>query len=221
MTPASAAGDSTPPCPGVPPYEVDERIIWAFECGIRDRFSTADVKRIAESLLEPSARIKFAAGAVAGAYDGAKLGLEEYIRSNLTLLKDIANWSLEFYSTVYDQQVLNRILAVYATAPNTAARLEALNQFADLYEERHPAGAMALRSLAEVTTTLERLAEWLGQPGTVARLLVAIGRELGEMLGNELERIRNLTGQPYNQGAQLGNILGQIVIQIALFELGL
>jgi hypothetical protein len=220
MVPPPSVFTSPEGVPEIQPFELNEGIVWAFLRGFEGRMKSKDISRIWKSLSDPNAAASFVAGLAMGAYDGARFTIEEYLKSTVAMLTQISNWTLEFYSTVYDPNVLRALVRVFVSSPNTPQRVEALNAFADVYSEHHPAGSAALRSLAEMLPVLDAISKWLRQPGALRDILVALGRQLGEAVGNEIERILSLTGQVYEQGKALGNILGQGVMQIALFLLG-
>ena len=136
------------------------------------------------------------------------------------LLTAVMNWTLEAYTTVYDPQILLQLIRTWTTGPDTPTRTKALLDMADLYRERHPAGSAALRTLSEVLPLLDALADWLRQPQAIRQILMAIARTLGDVLGDAWNGIRSLTGKPEAQGFAVGDILGRVTMELALFLLG-
>jgi hypothetical protein len=206
---------------GIGPFELDARVAWAFRRGVGDRWTRSDLAALTESLSDPSRAAGFAAGLTAGTVVGARDAVEEYVRSTLDLLVGVSNWTVEAFATVYDPELFGPMLKVYASAPNTVERVRALQGFADLYRAQHPAGADALQTLAETLPVLDKIVEWLQGPGAVAQVLVAAARSLGDLLGSELGALRELIGNPHALGREVGYLIGQIVVQLAQFVLGI
>ncbi len=202
------------------PYNLDDRIVWAFLRGINGSFGVRDIDNMAHSLDTPGAKTEFVTGLVQGAYSGSRLVIDEYIRSTAELLKAISNWTLEFYTTVYDWKLIENIINAWIKAPNAAEQTKAITVLADIYQARHPAGSAALGALAEVSAVLEEIAKWLKQRHVIGEILVALARDLGKLLDDELNQIRSLTGRPKELGHEIGNVIGQTITELTLLLLG-
>jgi hypothetical protein len=209
------AREDVPKIPDLMPFDDDERLAWAFLKGLGTK--DLDVDAIVKSLESSQAKIDFGMGLAKGAYQGAKSTLDEASKS----FSDLINWTMEFYSTVYDPALLRGIMKTWATAPDTPGRTKALLDLADLYQERHPAGSAAMSAIAEAIVALEALAEWLREPGALFQILMALSRLLGEVLAEERDLIRSRVGKPEALGFLVGDTLGQVVMTLALALLGI
>jgi hypothetical protein len=202
------------------PFDLDERIVYIFRHNLVEPLRKGDLTKLSYSLEGRQAQIDFTQGLVKGVYRGARLVVEEYVKSTIEMLEKLVNWTLEFYSTVYDPSLWRGYIRKVLFASNTADRTTAVNELADLYSTRHPAGSAALLSLAETWSMLEALVEWLGQKDVVAVIVEALSRDLADLLRDELANILALTGQPEKQGLEVGNAVGQVTMQLALLILG-
>ncbi len=202
------------------PYDLDERIVWAFRRGLGGRFDPKDLDKIASSLSTTAAKQAFVRGAGKGAYEGASTTLRDVVRDTAELLEGAMNYVLEAYTTVYDPKMLKEILYFYMAAPDTASQKAALIRFADAYKEHHPAGSQAIFAIARAIPVLEGLAKWLAVPGNLFKVVMALAHHLGDQLGDQWEAIRNLTGKPEQQGFAMGRVVGDTTMTVALFILG-
>jgi hypothetical protein len=210
--------DSAPSA--IAPYDLDERIVWAFQRGIQGRFDPADVRTVGVTLSTGRARTAFAAGVAQGMFEGARRTLRDAVESMGQLLQAAMNWTLEAYATVYDVDLVAKLVRVWVRAPGSPAGQRAILSVADYYRENRPAGYQALIALSEAVPALEAFAQWLKKPGAGAKLLAAMTEDLGTAIGDEWTRIRAHVADPGRLGEALGMTLGVVAMEIALLVMG-
>lgn len=201
------------------PYEFDEFVVWAFRRGLRGRIVESDLDALVKSLEPWAAKQAFAKGLLSGAAAGAHARLKEEIDGTLALVEGAMNWTLEGYTTVYDPALLLRGLVALAATPGTPDFTEAVTKFGAELRIRHPALSGALEALAEAVLVLEALADWLQQPGAMRQILGGLAEEFGDLLGTFWGDVASLTGKPRDQGDKLGQAIGRVTMEIALFVL--
>jgi hypothetical protein len=215
---------SQPAPPGVAPqelapYDWEDFVVWAFFRSVRIDFSV-DAAAIEKSLANADAKGAFALGLFEGIYEGGKEAVEQYAKDTTDLLLGVINYTLVFYTTVYDARLFAPMLEVLRSDPSSPQRQQALADLAELYRIEHPAASEALRALATADACIRDLLAALQQRAFQRKMLESLLGEMGEALTDAWQRIRNLTGQPEKQGEAVGKAVGDFVMQVALFFLG-
>lgn len=203
------------------PYDFDDFLVWSFHRGLAGRVSVVTWWRVASALDRPGAKGEFAAGMLVGTAQGARRRLEDEISDTLALVVEAVNWLLEAYTVVYDPVVLKDLLAATLGAVEPAERTRALSTLAATIHERHPATSGAIDALAEAVPALDALADWLGQPDALRKVLGALVREGGDVLADAWNEIVANIGKPGQQGELAGLIVGGFAMEVALIVTGL
>lgn len=203
------------------PYEFDEYLIWAFRRGLHGRFAESEWDAVVRSLESRAAKTDFAKGLLLGASAGARIRLNEEIDGTLELVQGAMNWTLEGYTTLFDPALLLRGLLAWGATPGTPEFKDSVADFGTELRIRHPALSAALDALAEAVPTLRALADWLQQPDAMRQVLGALAEDFGDLLGDFWGEVVSLTKKPQALGDKVGNDIGRLCAEIALFVLRL
>lgn len=199
------------------PFELDEYLLWEFRRGLGGRDAVWDA--VSRALDEPGARRAFTTGMLKGASTGAYERLDEEIAGTLELVQSSINWTLEGYTTLYDPVLLLRGLLAWGATPGTPEFEEAVATFGAEFRIRHPALSGAVEALAEATTALRALADWLKQPNALREVLGAVASDFGDLIGDFWDEVASRRGQPSAQGEVVGDAIGRVCMEVALFIL--
>ncbi len=203
------------------PFDIDERIVWIFKKSINSHLCASDIKKLAISLNSIDSRLEFIHGLLTGAYDGCSLVLEEYAKDTISLLQKLGEAEIKFFDIATNKELYLRAIRFYAISSiNSADRHKAFNELCDYFQEEYPQVASSLREIPKIEIALEAMLEWIKKKDAITEILLSVSEELGDIIGDELDRIKLLINKPKELGDEFGNILGQGVAQLALLIFG-
>ena len=201
-----------------PPYDFPDLVVWTFEAGVGGRAGPGLAALAALDTVE--SRIAFSGGLVVGVSRGASERVAEEIESTLDLVIGTVTWFARTYSAVYDAALVARMIAALKAAGGSAEQARAIRELATYFDDAHPALSEALTVLAEVEPVLDAFVEWLRQTNVLRLVLLALVEDFGDLLGDSLGQVANLTGRPGDQGVAVGDLIGRFCAEVALMWMG-
>lgn len=213
------------PC-GLMPYHRDDRIWWAFHCGIKRSLKESENSAL-ERMVEKLGRWSLVeVGQFAQAYHlGVGLGcgeaLARYYKDMVSLVRSVLGAALDGADAAYDIEVYKRMQAVYGAPPGSEAQKEALANLGDYFTAEYPSFAAAIRGVALLSAALEALIKWIKtDPAATWRIAVAISSSMGQVIGAEAGDLLAVADSADKLGMATGKLLGNATTELALLVLG-
>lgn len=205
------------------PFEPTERIPWALENGVQNALTDQEWATF-KAAMPPASEY---GDLLAGVVEGVWAAVNDMAKEHLGLAKMALQFTVEFYSVVYDVPLWGLILTYWVNPSSTPQGL------ATHIQQKHPALWTAIREYpkfeAKVDAFIERITSdekyantaWTESQVYVTDLMCDLVFGLGRMLKESANAIAAKKGDAEAQGEIIGRRFGLALIEAILLALGL
>lgn len=221
-----ALPDKGLPCDRVMPWEKDQRVWWAFGCAaersLQQSGSDAARRLVAQiQLWEPDDVVTFALAYDRAFLTGAHAALKRYRDDMVAMMRSLVTAAVQLYDATYDPQNWANIVRFHAAEPGSEAQIQALEEAAAYFEQEYPGIADALNALAMVSVAMQAVSNWIdATPDAGTKVAIAVSSALGKVLGDEAATLVSYARTPRRLGEELGDLVGNATVEVALLVLG-
>jgi hypothetical protein len=222
--PAAPAGSL--PCPELAPWEWDEKIFWAFRCGLRRTLKRAPSAALEELVRKleawPRAGIPvFGLSFQTGLQNGVWEASVRYYQDLTALVRGGLLAPAQLFDATYDPEAYRLLDQFLRAEPGSGDQADALEAMAAYFSGEYPELAAALRILGIVSAALSAFSEWLANAADAkVRIAMAVSSSAAQVIGTEAATFVAHASSPARLGLELGRLIGNASVEVALIILG-
>jgi hypothetical protein len=208
------------------PFDRDDRIWWAFHCGIERSLKESENIALARLLEKLGRWSSVDVGQFAQAYQlGVGLGcgeaLARYYKDIVSLVRSVLGAAADLANATYDPEIYLGMQAVYGAAPGSEGQRHALADLRAYVTVTAPKLAEGLAVVAMITAGVEALHQWIKTtPEATSEILVALSSAMGQAIGAEAGTLLAVADSPQKLGTETGRLIGNACTELALIILG-